>query len=1250
MSQGIQLVRLSVQDVGVLTGRIDVGPFAGGVNVISGRNEAGKSTLVEALRAALFERHETKNQKIKALRTHGTRNAPEVWVELDIGGERVSVHKRFLENPFAEVRLHHQGTVVRGTDADDLLLARLDARRPGRTGGTRNDMGLWGLLWVAQDETAYTDPGDTLDENVRGALSDAIARQVGQVLGGKHGERVRSRVLENVARYFTPKTGATTGEHRSAEERLKVAAARVKKIEEAKATVENLAAEHQALGEQLREAELALPGLVREHDDAALAEKRVQQLEGASREAESRAAMAEMAVHAVQQEVDARASLAGEAEQLDAEIKKSNEAAEELARTFEHAKSAAAASREVAGRARTAALDARAALDTATEDLERARRCEEVARVTRSLAAAEEVAVDIAEAAHRLEAEKIDERALEQLEGLAARTAALRGRLDAEGTRIVVHPVEGDAIVRSVGCPATIDVPGLGVLEVEPARPGLAQALADAERRRTKLVEALLALGVADVPEARVRHATRAEGEREEEALAGRMKTLAPKGLDALEQEVRARQVERARFESALDEAARADREREESQRGLAANRLDEAAMDGLRQREKDVAARRAACEAIGTRVEVLALTELRVRTRGAEAPQSLTAGNRVAFTSTLGTTVILDEIAEIKLEPRGEDLARSLARMEEAERDLAATLQGLGVRSMADATEAARAWARLDAIRKQAEERLVEAAPQGIEVLRVEVEQVRAQGLSAEAALTEARRAFARHAQIEVELSQNRVTDDALARLVVIERELSAAETAIEKLQARVRAVAGPVAAGPRREWAVTRPVRPDGMQGVRWEIIPGELGSGLDVDGLERRLREALERVTVADLDTAKARFRARLLLEAQSAELGKRLCSLAPDGLDALRSRAAALGCAEVACSSTAAGEPEVDLAVLQRAVDERREEVRALEASAERAAEVAERAERERRALDSAFGEATAVRHEKVVRLHVVNDKLAAQREVEADVALEQRRRLARWEHEQALQSARSAASELEDAAPRLLQGEVLRARGAIDSHRRCIDALRDKVVERKTLIDKAAVEGHFEELGEAQIEHLEATEALERIERDARAARLLSTVVEEAYAESQRLFLAPVVKEAEPYLSRLRPGTKIRMTRDLKLDKVVRRDEEEDFGQLSGGTREQLSVIVRLSLARVLARGKRPLPLILDDTMGWTDDGRFLSMVQILRDASSELQILLLTCHPARFARFQAEYSVDLDRLREERPPPAPDALAGARAL
>jgi uncharacterized protein YhaN len=1102
-------------------------------------------------------------------------------------------------------------------------------------------MGLWGLLWVAQDETAYTDPGCTLDVDVRGALSDVIGRQVGQVLGGKHGERLRSQVAELYARYFTGH-GAKAGAYRSAEERLKASSARVKKIEHTKAEVENLAAEHQALCERLREAEEALSELEREYAAAVFAEQQGEKLESISREAEARVASAKAEAQAAQQEVDERVSLTREVSTLEAEIKKREETASALTKACEQAKGRADSALHAADRARTAALAARAALDAATRDLDRARQRDEATRVAKDLQAAEDVARAIADAERRLEAETIDEHALKLLEGLAAKSDALRGRLNAEGTRIVVFPSDGEPIIRSASGLATLDVPWIGELEVEPAQPGLAQALSDAEKLRAKLEEALHALGVADVASARARHAMRSEVEREERGLHAQKKSLAPKGLDALEEEMRAIQVKRARLESTLDEAARAERDREESLRQIASNRFDEAAMEGLRRRERDVAVLRGARDAKGTRVEVLALTDLRIRTAGMEAPQTVFAGERFAFNSIEGTTVLLDEIAQVQIEPRGEELATTRAKLDRAERDLAAALQALGVATTAEAAESARAWVRLDAIRKQAEERLTETAPGGIEELRADVERVRAQSLASEAALADAGRAFARHAQIEVELSQNRVTGEALARIVALERELRDAESAVERRQARVRAVSGSVAAGPQREWVVTRSVRPDAVQGVAWEIIPGELSAELDADGCELRLREALQRAGVADVDAAKARFRDRLTVETRLTELRKQLRGLAPDGLDALRSRAAPLEKAVgVERSANTAEDAAAQIEVLQRVVNERREMAHALETGAERAAEAAEQAAREQRVQESAFREDEAVRREKAVEHRVVSDMLAVLRGSEPDEKLYQRNHTARWAYDQALARAKRAEAELAAACPERLQREVARAKGALDSQRRSMTDLHEKALQRKALLDKAAVEGHFEELGEAQAEQFEAEEAFKQLDREARAAGLLSKVILDAYTESQHRFLAPVLKEASPYLCKLRPETEIRMSPDLKVDKVVRHGNEEDFGQLSGGTREQLAVIVRLALARVMARDKRPLPLILDDTLGWTDDGRFLSMVQILREAASDLQIILLTCHPARFYRFHAEYSVDLDRLRETSP--APDA-------
>lgn len=1234
MNKGIKLLRLGVQDVGNLVGRFDLGPFSPGINVIGGRNEAGKSTLVRALRAALFERHDSENQHVQSLRTRGTRNAPEIWVELELGGERVSVHKRFLERPVVDVHLHRDGTEVHGANAEELLLSQLEGRRPGKRDRSRNHMGLWGLLWVAQDESASADPGGSLDEHVRGALSDVIGRQVGQVLGGRHGERLRTRVIEHAALFMNAR--GPTGEYRAAQERLRAADERVKGIVEAKAAVEELARTHAELSEQLRDAERKLPELERELEVAVAAERRVRALEESARDAGDLVVTAEARCQAARREVETRAALVGEAAELDTAMAACDEDAGALARAIAGAGREAACAREAARAAREAVLDARAALDGAVASLDRSRRRDEAARVAGDLRAAEEVAAELAAASRRLEEEALDERLLEEIEVLTERTRAVRARLEAEGTRIVVLTADGRRSVHAVGAASTIDVPGLGRLEIEPAHPGLAQALAEVEKQRAALEEALRALGVADVAAARASSSARAELAREDETLVALKKKLAPKGLDALELRVNADRAQRARVEAALDEALRAERDREECLRALAEHRVDVGALDTLRARERDVAVQRASCDAIATRVEVRALADLRIRLPGAQEARPVSAGSSEAFTSAVRTTVILDDIAEITLEPRGKDLAKSRAILERSERELSAMLQALGVADLEGAAQAARAWTQLDAAREQAEERLAKAAPDGIEALRAEGDKARRRSASSEKAFTEAREAFANHARIEVALAQNPITGEALARLVTLERALATAEAAVVRRQARVRAVAGPVASGPQRAWAVPRAMRAEVVGGVEWEIVPGEVGRELDADGGERRLREALERAAVADVGAARARLQARSIVSARIADLRWRLAGVAPDGLDALRARAAALVGVDAAPAASAGGDAARERGALEQDVDVAREALPPLQARAERAAEALERAESAVRAREQRLREVVATRNERAARRRVVAERLAGLREAVADAALYERAEVTRWELAQARERAERAATELAEAIPQIARDEVPRAKGAIDAHKRRFAALYDEELRRRTLLEKASGDGRFEALRDAEAEQRDAAQDLVRITREANAARLLRAVVEDAYQASQRLFLAPVVEEAKPYLARLRPGTEIEMTGDLKLGKIKRRGEAEEFDELSGGTREQLSVIVRLSLARVMARDQRSLPLILDDTMGWTDDARFLSMVQILRDAANELQIILLTCHGSRFDRFQASYAVDLDQLREAR--------------
>ena len=75
------------------------------------------------------------------------------------------------------------------------------------------------------------------------------------------------------------------------------------------------------------------------------------------------------------------------------------------------------------------------------------------------------------------------------------------------------------------------------------------------------------------------------------------------------------------------------------------------------------------------------------------------------------------------------------------------------------------------------------------------------------------------------------------------------------------------------------------------------------------------------------------------------------------------------------------------------------------------------------------------------------------------------------------------------------------------------------------------------------------------------------------------------------------------------------------------------MVVRIALAKVFARQHRALPLILDDILGWTDDRRLRAMLNVIERTSQDLQVILLTCHPARFRGIAGAQSYALDVMK-----------------
>ena len=183
-----------------------------GLNVIIEPNETGKSTLLEAMRAAFFIRHNTANRLARSYAPHGESVAPLIEVGFEARGEDWQVTKRFLKSASVEVR-GPRGR-AQGEEAEAQLQTLLGARRDTSQAGDAAAHGALGLLWVGQAQALeVTPPGEIVRDTVRSTLE----AEVGTIMGGAAYQRVRPRIDTQYADYWTS-TGRPTGRQTSARE------------------------------------------------------------------------------------------------------------------------------------------------------------------------------------------------------------------------------------------------------------------------------------------------------------------------------------------------------------------------------------------------------------------------------------------------------------------------------------------------------------------------------------------------------------------------------------------------------------------------------------------------------------------------------------------------------------------------------------------------------------------------------------------------------------------------------------------------------------------------------------------------------------------------------------------------------------------------------------------------------------------------------------------------------------------------
>lgn len=532
----MRLRAIRLAEIGRFSEPVAVEGLVDGLNVLAGPNEHGKSTLLAALRLALFEKHTSRHRQIEALRPYSG-GTPTIEIDFDAGGSRWSLRKRFLASAGAELRSLDGNRIYRGADAETALAAQL------------GDIGRYGLLWVGQKAAlAPFDPSGI--PGAADSLKTVLAREVETVASGSLAKSVQSEVVRRLDQFLTAKTRRPRGDYDAA---LKARDARQKEAQDAQAAYALAARNLETLAElRSRQSALANP--------AAVAAR--------TRAVETTHAALEAARAAVQNRNLAAAAL----KTAQAELAERKSAAETLARHL--AEIQATSTRETAAHEQVARIEAQlATLAETIADLRAGlgQHAERLAALERALAAAR------AGEHRRVARTRLDE--LQRRAEDASAAAAICDVATAALARIAATPSLVHAATREAGeirvlqsglaaaaptitfdCPGvgaanvlvdgeplggrqrltavtamTIEIAGIGRITVEPGGDDtIARMRADLEARRNELARLLAAAGAPDVASLEAEDRRRGELEVQRSNASARLTALAPAGIEQL--------------------------------------------------------------------------------------------------------------------------------------------------------------------------------------------------------------------------------------------------------------------------------------------------------------------------------------------------------------------------------------------------------------------------------------------------------------------------------------------------------------------------------------------------------------------------------------------------------------------------------------------------------------------------------------------------------------------------------------------
>lgn len=413
-----------------------------GVVVVQGPNEAGKSSLADAIDVLFDDLHTTTRQVVRDLQPVGRDVGTEIEVEATCGPWHFTYAKRYHRDREAVLHLHAPETAA--------FAGRAAHERMERLLASELDVDLWRALRLAQGTSLQQ-----ADLRKAPSLVEALDRVAGTGAGDGHEEGLFAQVCATHQQYFTP-TGRDGAGLRQADGAVAAARAEVEQLTAELRRLDHDVDQAEALEASATAARGALEAARREAAAQAGRRAQLEELQAEQARLESARALALARRAAAQRDRERRAHLQRESAALTEHASALAEERSEVADRLTAAEAARAAAEPDAAAAQAGLASAEQRCQRTAEALARARDRAEVEQLRARLAQADAGRDQVVGAQAALAAIPVDEATVAGLRAARDEVHQAEAARNASSPRVELL-AESPASVLIDGAPIALD-------------------------------------------------------------------------------------------------------------------------------------------------------------------------------------------------------------------------------------------------------------------------------------------------------------------------------------------------------------------------------------------------------------------------------------------------------------------------------------------------------------------------------------------------------------------------------------------------------------------------------------------------------------------------------------------------------------------------------------------------------------------------------------------------------------------------